>query len=45
MDNQGVRWTILPFFWAAIAIQRFVVFIELRVVLLQVAVVATLHGG
>lgn len=40
IDNQGLRWTILPFFWAAIVIQWFAVIVELCVVFLQVAVVA-----
>ena len=40
IDNQGVRWTILPFFWAAILIQWFAVFFELCAVSLYVAVVA-----
>ncbi|KIJ66325.1 hypothetical protein HYDPIDRAFT_26686 [Hydnomerulius pinastri MD-312] len=40
IDNQGFRWTIIPFFWMAIVIQWFAVILELCVVLLQVAVVA-----
>ncbi|KAG6332179.1 hypothetical protein ID866_6909 [Astraeus odoratus] len=40
MDNQGLRWTILPIFWTAIIIQWFAVIIELSIVFLQAAVVA-----
>ncbi|KAL4070581.1 hypothetical protein J3A83DRAFT_4094948 [Scleroderma citrinum] len=38
IDSQGLRWTVLPFFWAAIVIQWFAVIIELCVVFLQAAV-------
>ncbi|KAH7886147.1 hypothetical protein F5I97DRAFT_1218846 [Phlebopus sp. FC_14] len=40
IENQGFRWTIIPLFWMAIAVQWFAVIFELSVVMLQFAVVA-----
>ncbi|KAF9225416.1 hypothetical protein BS17DRAFT_598284 [Gyrodon lividus] len=39
IDNQGFRWTIMPFFWMSIVIQWFAVMFEVCVVLLQISVV------
>ncbi|KAF9245759.1 hypothetical protein BU15DRAFT_85454 [Melanogaster broomeanus] len=40
IDNQGFRWTIMPFFWMIIVILWFAVVFEVCVVLLQVSVIA-----